>query len=108
MGTLNILEAVRTGVPDLQRLVYACTEAIYWRLGEKGRFFEEPITEAMVSQYKQMPYFLDEVGGRGTVHDVSPAVRDSGDVDAVCDGDRAGGVPEWGWAARAVSPERGG
>ena len=58
MGTLNILEAVRADLPDLQRLVYACTEAIYWRLGEKGRFFEEPITEAMVSRYKQMPYFL--------------------------------------------------
>ena len=58
MGTVNILEAVRADLPNLQRLVYACTEAIYWRLGEKGRFFEEPITEAMVSQYKQMPYFL--------------------------------------------------
>ena len=58
MGTLNILEAVRADLPDLQRLVYACTEAIYWRLGEKGRFFEKPITEAMVSRYKQMPYFL--------------------------------------------------
>ena len=58
MGTLNILEAVRMDLPDLQRLVYACTEAIYWRLGEMGRFFEEPITEEMVSRYKQMPYFL--------------------------------------------------
>ena len=58
MGTVNILEAVRADVPNLHRLVYACTEANYWRLGEKGRFFEEPITEAMVSQYKQMPYFL--------------------------------------------------
>lgn len=58
MGTVNILEAVRADAPNLQRLVYACTEAIYWRLGEKGRFFEERITEAMVSTYKQMPYFL--------------------------------------------------
>ena len=58
MGTLNILEAVRADVPNLRRLVYACTEAIYWRLGEKGRYFEEPITESMVSRYKQMPYFL--------------------------------------------------
>ena len=40
MGTVNILEAVRADLPNLQRLVYACTEAIYWRLGEKGRFFE--------------------------------------------------------------------
>ena len=58
MGTLNILEAVRTDLPDLHRLVYACTEAIYWRLEEKGRYFEEPITEDMVSRYKRMPYFL--------------------------------------------------
>lgn len=58
MGTVNILEAVRAEAPNLQRLVYACTEAIYWRLGEKGRYFKEPITEAMVSTYKQMPYFL--------------------------------------------------
>ena len=58
MGTLNILEAVRTDLPGLRRLVYACTEAIYWRLDEKGRFFQEPITEDMVSRYKRMPYFL--------------------------------------------------
>jgi UDP-glucose 4-epimerase len=58
MGTLNILECIRTDCPNLHRFVYACTEAIYWRLGEKGRFFEEPITEDMVSRYKQMPYFL--------------------------------------------------
>ena len=58
MGTLNILEAVRSDLPNLHRLVYACTEAIYWRLGEKGRYFPEPITEEMVSRYKHMPYFL--------------------------------------------------
>ena len=58
MGTLNILEAVRDGLPNLHRLVYACTEAIYWRLGEKGRHFPDPITEEMVSRYKHMPYFL--------------------------------------------------
>ena len=58
MGTLNVLEAVRADLPDLHRLVYACTEAIYWRLEEKGRYFEEPITEDMVSRYKRMPYFL--------------------------------------------------
>ena len=58
MGTLNILEAVRTDAPNLHRLVHACTEAIYWRMEEKGRYFEAPITEEMVSRYKRMPYFL--------------------------------------------------
>ena len=58
MGTLNILECVREGLPHLHRLVYASTEAIYWRLTEKGRFFEQPITEDMVSPYHHMPYFL--------------------------------------------------
>jgi UDP-glucose 4-epimerase len=58
MGTLNILESVRSDLPSLHRLVYASTEAVYWRLREKGRYFEEPITEGMVSRYKQMPYFL--------------------------------------------------
>ena len=58
MGTLNILECIREGLPNLHRFVYACTEAIYWRLGEKGRFFDEPISEEMVSRYKHMPYFL--------------------------------------------------
>ena len=58
MGTLNILECIRTDCPNLHRFVYACTEAIYWRLGEKGCYFEEPITEDMVSRYKRMPYFL--------------------------------------------------
>ena len=68
MGTLNILEAVRSDLPDLKRLVYACTEAIYWRLGEKGRFFEEPITEEMVSRVQANAVFPDEVGGGGAVH----------------------------------------
>ena len=58
MGTLNILECIREGLPNLHRFIYACTEAIYWRLGEKGRFFDEPISEEMVSRYKHMPYFL--------------------------------------------------
>ena len=58
MGTLNILECVRTGLPDLHRLVYASTEAVYWPLPGKGRLFEEPITEDMVSAYHHMPYFL--------------------------------------------------
>ncbi|MBI1923395.1 NAD(P)-dependent oxidoreductase [Candidatus Poribacteria bacterium] len=58
MGTLNILECIRTGLPNLHRLVYASTEAIYWRLPSKGRLFEEPITEEMVSRYHAMPYFL--------------------------------------------------
>ena len=58
MGTLNILECVRTGLPHLHRLVYASTEALYWHLPSKGRLFEKPITEEMVSRYHAMPYFL--------------------------------------------------
>ncbi len=58
MGTLNILECVREFNPNIHRLVYACTEAIYWRMTEKGRLFNEPITEDMVAKYHHMPYFL--------------------------------------------------
>lgn len=58
MGTLNLLESVRAECPNLHRFVYACTEAIYWRLEDYGRYFEEPITEDMVARYHQMPYFL--------------------------------------------------
>ncbi len=58
MGTLNILECIREFNPNIHRLVYACTEAIYWELTEKGRFFNEPITEDMVAKYHHMPYFL--------------------------------------------------
>jgi UDP-glucose 4-epimerase len=58
MGTLNLLECVRTELPDLHRLVYASTEAVYWRLPGTGRYFEEPITEDMVSAHHHMPYFL--------------------------------------------------
>lgn len=41
MGTLNILECIREGLPKLHRLVYASTEAIYWKLSEHGRYFRE-------------------------------------------------------------------
>ncbi len=58
MGTLNLLESVRAECPNLHRFVYACTEAVYWRLEEYGRYFEEPIREDMVARYHQMPYFL--------------------------------------------------
>lgn len=58
MGTLNLLESARAACPHLQRFVYACTEAIYWRLEEKGRYFVQPIHEEMVARYHQMPYFL--------------------------------------------------
>lgn len=58
MGTLNILECVREFNKDIHRLVYASTEAIYWELTEKGRLFNEPITEDMVAKYHNMPYFL--------------------------------------------------
>lgn len=58
MGTLNLLESVRTECPNLHRFVYACSEAVYWRLEVYGRYFEEPIHEEMVARYHQMPYFL--------------------------------------------------
>ena len=58
VGTLNILECIRTQLPDLHRLVYASTEAVYWHLPGEAAFFEEPITEDMVSRYHHMPYFL--------------------------------------------------
>lgn len=65
-GTLNLLESALELCPNLHRFVYACTEAIYWRLedrslhlkGRESRYFEKPITEDMVAQYHQMPYFL--------------------------------------------------
>ena len=58
MGTLNILECIREFNPNIHRLVYACTEAIYWELTEKGRLFDELVTEDMVAKYHNMPYFL--------------------------------------------------
>ena len=58
MGTLNILECIRTGLPNLHRFVYASTEAIYWELTERGYCFDEPVREEMVARYHQMPYFL--------------------------------------------------
>lgn len=58
LGTLHVLEAIREKAPNLHRLVYACTEAIYWRLEEYGRLFEEPISEDQVSKTHRMPYFL--------------------------------------------------
>ncbi|OGG49976.1 MAG: hypothetical protein A3F84_13740 [Candidatus Handelsmanbacteria bacterium RIFCSPLOWO2_12_FULL_64_10] len=57
-GTLNLLEAVRQRGLKLHRFIYASTEAIYWRLDQKGRLFERPITEEMASPTHQMPYFL--------------------------------------------------
>ena len=45
MGTLNLLESVRAESPNLHRFVYACSEAVYWKLEEYGRYFEEPIRE---------------------------------------------------------------
>ena len=58
MGTLNLLESVRAECPNLHRFVYASSEAVYWRLEDYGRYFEEPIREEMVARYHQMPYFL--------------------------------------------------
>lgn len=57
-GTLNLLEAIRQRNLKLHRFVYASTEAIYWRLDQRGRLFERPVTEEMVSPTHQMPYFL--------------------------------------------------
>lgn len=58
MGTINLLEAIRELTPDLHRLVYASTEAIYWSNPYNGRRFEEPIREDQVARYQMMPYFL--------------------------------------------------
>lgn len=58
MGTLNLLESVRTECPNLHRFIYACTEAVYWKLEDYSRYFDEPVTEDMVARYHHMPYFL--------------------------------------------------
>ena len=58
LGTLHVLEAIRAHAPHLHRLVYACTEAVYWRTEDDGRLFERPIREDEVSHSKLMPYFL--------------------------------------------------
>ena len=49
MGTLNLLESELELCPNLEHFVYACTEAIYWRLedrsphltGREDRYFPE-------------------------------------------------------------------
>ena len=58
LGTLHVLEAIRAHAPGLHRLVYACTEAVYWRTEDDGRLFERPIREDEVSPRIAMPYFL--------------------------------------------------
>ena len=58
LGTLHVLEAIRAQAPRLHRLVYASTEAVYWRTQDHGRLFEQPIREDMVSHSMLMPYFL--------------------------------------------------
>ena len=58
LGTLHVLEAIRAHAPGLHRLVYACTEAVYWRTEDDGRLFERPIREDEVSRSIEMPYFL--------------------------------------------------
>jgi len=58
MGTLNLLESVRAHCPNLHRFVYASTVAVYLRLEENGRYFEQPVREDMTARYHQMPYFL--------------------------------------------------
>ena len=58
LGTIHVLEAIRAHAPELHRLVYACTEAVYWRTEDDGRLFERPIREHEVSHSKLMPYFL--------------------------------------------------
>ena len=58
MGTINVLESIRELTPNLHRLVYASTEAIYWSNPYNGRCFEEPIREDQVARYQTMPYFL--------------------------------------------------
>jgi nucleoside-diphosphate-sugar epimerase len=58
LGTLHLLEAIREKAPELHRLVYASTEAIYWDVRARGRLFEQPVSEDMVSETHAMPYFL--------------------------------------------------
>ena len=58
LGTLHLLEAIHAHAPGLHRLVYACTEAVYWRTEDDGRVCERPIREDEVSHSKKMPYFL--------------------------------------------------
>ncbi len=58
MGTLNLLESVRAHCPNLHRFVYASTVAVYLRLENYGRYFEEPLREDMAARYHHMPYFL--------------------------------------------------
>ena len=58
MGTINVLESIRELTPNLHRLIYASTEAIYWENPYNGRCFEEPIREDQVAHYQTMPYFL--------------------------------------------------
>ncbi len=75
MGTLNLLESVLELCPHLAHFVYACTEAVYWRLeecsphltGRETRYFADPITEDMVARYHQMPYFLTKWVGEQLV-----------------------------------------
>jgi len=57
-GTLHLLEALRHSDAGSRRLIYAGTEAVYWRLDRPDRIFERPITPADVSPLKRMPYFL--------------------------------------------------
>ena len=59
VGTLNILESVRELCPNLHRLVYASSEAVYWDARINGRYFESPITEDMTGGlYPDMPYLM--------------------------------------------------
>ena len=75
MGTINLLESVRTHGLNLHRFIYACTEAIYWRLeeriphlkGNESRYFNNPITEDMVARYQYMPYHLTKWAGEQLV-----------------------------------------
>ena len=58
IGTIHLLEAARNETPDLERFVYASTEAIYWPLETPGRLFADPIKESDVSSTHRIPYFL--------------------------------------------------
>ena len=85
LGTLHLLEAVREKVPQLQRFVYACTEAIYW----KGRGIGPPVREADFRGYGQRDpcdaVFFDQVDRRRIGDELRRAIRPAVRGLSVCD-----------------------
>ncbi|MEZ4710273.1 MAG: NAD(P)-dependent oxidoreductase [Caldilineaceae bacterium] len=115
MGTINLLEAVRELCPNLQRFIYACTEAIYWQLderiphlqGKESRDFPQPITEEMVGRYLQMPYFLTKRVGEELVMAYHYQYGVPSVSVSFFDRDRAGRISGRKRAAQNVSAQPG-